>query len=108
MGNARTVQISVVYARADVQTVIPLGVAVGTTIAQAIEQSGITARFAEIDLTQQRVGIFGKLAQLQDEVKEGDRVEIYRALLADPKETRRRRAALAKKSRVKAPNINRR
>ena len=93
MANAETVCVAVAYARAEVQTVIPLTLPAGSTVAQAIAQSGILNRFPEIDLAQQRVGIFARLVQLHDCVHAGDRIEIYRALIADPKETRRRRAA---------------
>ena len=65
----------------------------GASIAQAIQASGVLNQFPQIDLTQQRVGIFGKLKSLDTPLREGDRVEIYRPLQADPKDTRRRRAA---------------
>lgn len=65
----------------------------GTSIQQAIEVSGVLSTHPEIDLSQLRVGIFGKLKATDTELREGDRIEIYRPLQADPKETRRRRAA---------------
>lgn len=58
----------------------------------AIEASGILERFPEIDLDRQPVGVFGRHCRLQDPLRDGDRVEIYRPLIADPKEMRRRRA----------------
>ncbi len=65
----------------------------GATLREAIEASGALRDFPEIDLARQRVGIFGKLTALDTTLRDHDRVEIYRALVADPKEVRRRRAA---------------
>ena len=87
------VSIEVAYATPDVQRIIALDVLEGTTIAAAIEQSGILAVFPEINLDQQVVGIFSVPCQLSDTVASGDRVEIYRSLLIDPKVARRKRAA---------------
>jgi putative ubiquitin-RnfH superfamily antitoxin RatB of RatAB toxin-antitoxin module len=81
------------YARPDRQFLLDLTVAPGTTILQAIERSGIVQQAPEIDVSVMRVGIYGKLKALDTVLREHDRVEIYRALIADPKETRRRRAA---------------
>jgi putative ubiquitin-RnfH superfamily antitoxin RatB of RatAB toxin-antitoxin module len=85
--------VQVCYALPDQSFVKSLQLAPGTSIAQAIEASGVLKRFPQIDLTQQRVGVFGKLKTPDTLLREGDRVEIYRPLQADPKETRRRRAA---------------
>jgi putative ubiquitin-RnfH superfamily antitoxin RatB of RatAB toxin-antitoxin module len=68
-------------------------VAEGTTAAGAIEASGLLDKFPEIELADNRVGIFGKPCPLNQVLRAGDRVEIYRALIADPKEARRNRAA---------------
>ena len=70
-----------------------LQLAPGTSITQAIDASGVLTQFPQIDLTQQRVGIFGKLKTPDTLLRDGDRIEIYRPLQADPKDTRRRRAA---------------
>ena len=86
------IQIEVAYARPDQQVLLPLRVAAGSTVAQVIEASGLLAKFPEIDLAQNKVGIFGKLTKLDTVVRERDRIEIYRALTADPKEVRRKRA----------------
>lgn len=86
-------QVEVAYARPDAQLIIPLEVAPGTTVQQAIELSGILEQFPEIDLAQNKVGIFGKITRGDTELRERDRVEIYRPLIADPKESRRRRAS---------------
>lgn len=64
----------------------------GTIIQNAILQSGILQRYSEIDLRSNSVGIFSRLAKLSDVLQDGDRIEIYRPLLADPKEIRRKRA----------------
>ena len=67
------------------------------TVQQAIEASGILQRFPEIDLATNKVGIFGKASKLDALLGDGDRVEIYRPLIADPKEARKKRAAEGKK-----------
>ena len=89
---SQQIQIEVAYARPDQQLLLPLRVAAGSTVAQVIETSGVLAKFPEIDLAQNKVGIFGKLTKLDTVVRERDRIEIYRALIADPKEVRRKRA----------------
>ena len=62
------------------------------TIQKAIVQSGVLEKYTEIDLRQNKVGIFSRLAKLTDMVENGDRIEIYRPLIADPKEIRRKKA----------------
>ncbi|MGL5949635.1 MAG: RnfH family protein [Aeromonas sp.] len=93
---AELISIEVAYARPEAQTVLTLRVAPGTMVQEAIRQSGILTRYPEIDLGQQAVGIYSRLVKLTDAVNSGDRVEIYRPLLADPKEIRRQRAEQAK------------
>lgn len=85
-------RVEVAYAAPSRQEVIELAVRPGASIEQVIRESGLLERFPEIDLARSRVGIFGEIAGLRDPVRDGDRVEIYRPLLADPKEARRRRA----------------
>src|SRR3569623_3551744 len=85
-------EVEVAYARTDRQALIALRVEVGTPIAQAIERSGVLRQFPEIDLAHNKVGVFGKLADLNTPLRAGDRVEIYRALVADAKALRRQRA----------------
>ena len=92
-----TLNVEVAYARPDTQMIIPLQVPVGTTLEQAIELSGIREHFPEIDLEKNKVGIFGKLAKRDTLLREHDRVEIYRPLIADPKQVRKERAAQGKK-----------
>lgn len=86
------ITVEVVYALPDAQTRVDLKVAPGTTVRQAIEHSGIVRRFPEIDIDAGKVGIFGKLVPPDAPLREGDRVEIYRPLIADPKDARRKRA----------------
>jgi uncharacterized protein len=89
-GNTLHVQIS--YAKNDLQVVHELCVPAGTTLLEAIHQSGILRQISDIDLTLSRVGIYGKLKSLDTVLREHDRVEIYRPLVADPKDSRRQRA----------------
>lgn len=86
------IRVEVVYALRDEQVLLALEVEEGTTVRQAIEQSGITSRFPEIRVASERVGLFGTPARLDTKLKDGDRVEIYRPLIADPKTARRTRA----------------
>jgi putative ubiquitin-RnfH superfamily antitoxin RatB of RatAB toxin-antitoxin module len=83
----------VCYATAQQEFLHPLEVAPGTTIGQAIEASGVLAAFPEINLVTQPVGIFAKKKTLDTVLRARDRVEIYRPLVADPKDSRRKRAA---------------
>jgi putative ubiquitin-RnfH superfamily antitoxin RatB of RatAB toxin-antitoxin module len=87
-----TITVDVVYATSETQTIETVRVARGATVAHAITASGLLERFGEIDLTRQGVGIYGVRARLTDKIAHGDRVEIYRRLFADPKESRRVRA----------------
>jgi putative ubiquitin-RnfH superfamily antitoxin RatB of RatAB toxin-antitoxin module len=84
--------VAVCYALPDVSFLVQLDVDDGTTIAQAIAASGVLARFPEIDLTRNQLGLFGKLKPADTVLRDGDRIEIYRPLQADPMESRRRRA----------------
>jgi putative ubiquitin-RnfH superfamily antitoxin RatB of RatAB toxin-antitoxin module len=93
MSQGDLIPVEVAYALPHQQAVLKLDVPQGTQLGQAIERSGILGRFPEIDLTQCRVGIYGKLSSLDAVLRPGDRIEIYRPLQADPKEVRRQRAA---------------
>lgn len=94
--NAENMSVEVAYAAPERQVIIEVTVDRGATLMQAIELSGILQQFEEIDLGRNKVGIFGKLAELSGELQPGDRVEIYRPLIADPKEVRKQRAAQGK------------
>lgn len=88
--------VEVAYALADKQSLLTIEVERGATLKDAIEASGILESFKQIDLTKDRVGIFSKFASLDTILQEKDRVEIYRSLVADPKEVRKERAAIVK------------
>lgn len=92
MAGDEPLEVEVAYARHDVQVIVPLQVPPGTSARQAIERSGLLERFPEIGLERNKVGIFGKVVELDQPLRARDRVEIYRPLIADPKEVRKRRA----------------
>ena len=92
-----TIRVEVAYARPEEQVVLPVETTEGATLEQVILQSRIVEQFPEIQLQSAKVGIFGKLSKLSATVRPGDRVEIYRPLLADPKEVRKKRAAEGKR-----------
>lgn len=96
---AGMIQIEVCYARPDTIFLEALRLAPGATLVQAVRASGVLARAPEIDLATCKVGIFGKLKSLDTVLRPRDRIEIYRPLLADPKEARRRRVAKKEKAR---------
>ena len=97
------IEIEVVYAGIDRQVLLSVSVASDSTVRDALQASGIGQHFPELDLAHCSVGIFGKvLSDAETRVlMAGDRIEIYRPLLADPKEVRRLRAAKAAQSRMK-------
>lgn len=97
---ATTFDVQVVYATPTQQHIITLTVATGCTAQHAVSLSGITASFPDIDLPGCRLGIFGRLVNPDQPLTPGDRVEIYRPLLIDPKESRRQRAHHAKRQRA--------
>ncbi len=94
--NADLIAVEVAYARPDEQLIHPVKVARNATVEEAIKLSGILHHFPEIDLAVNKVGVFGKLSKLNAPLRPGDRIEIYRALIADPKEVRKQRAAQGK------------
>lgn len=85
--------VEVAYATAKEQVILTVEAEPGITIEQAIEKSRILNRFPEIDLAENKVGIFGKAAKLDQVMEEGDRAEIYCPLIADPKAARKKKAA---------------
>ena len=86
------ITIEVVYALTHEQTLLKQQLPLGATVADAINACGILAKHPEIDLAKNKFGIFGKLAKADAVLRDKDRVEIYRPLIADPKEVRRQRA----------------
>lgn len=94
--NVEMIQVEVAYARPDMQVILAVSIEAVATVEEIITASGVLTQFPEIDLSINKVGVFGKLSKLKATLKDGDRVEVYRALIADPKEVRRRRAAEGK------------
>ncbi len=100
--SGRNVTIEVAYAASTrEQVVVSFDIPAGSTVEHAIRVSGILDRFPHIDLSADAVGIFGQRASLKDTVSNGDRVEIYRPLVVDPKQARKRRAGQARKPKDK-------
>jgi len=94
--NVEMINVEVSYARPDAQVILAVSVDAGATVEEIINLSGVLDQFPEIDLAVNKVGVFGKLSKLKATLNAGDRIEIYRPLIADPKEVRRRRAAEGK------------
>lgn len=101
MANAEMFEVTVVYALPERQVVKALTVEAGTTVYQAAAQSGLAAEFG-LDLEQLELGVFGKAEKAPKErvLKAGERVEIYRPLLIDPKEARKARAEKVRKAKL--------
>ena len=93
MAEQAELQVYVMYALPQNEFIRPLRVAPGTTVGQAIELSGVLASYPEINLVTQPLGIYGKKKTLDTLLRDRDRIEIYRPLVADPKDSRRKRAA---------------
>lgn len=83
-------KVSVSYADQSLQLWLKIEVNEETTVAEAIQQSGILERAPDIELESQKIGIFGKTVKLDNKVSEGDRIEIYRPITADPETVERR------------------
>jgi putative ubiquitin-RnfH superfamily antitoxin RatB of RatAB toxin-antitoxin module len=90
MASADLMHIEVAYAAADDQLLLRIEIAPGSTVEHAIRYSGMLDRFPEIDLTRNKVGVFGKVCRLDRVLEESDRIEIYRGLVADPKSAKKR------------------
>ena len=87
-----TLRVEVAYGEPEKQALVTVEVPQGATVAQAIEESRIDEAFPELEVAADRVGIFGRKVSLDHVLRAGDRVEIYRPLIADPKAVRRARA----------------
>ena len=85
--------VEVAYALPEEQVIISIKVPKKINVKQAIEKSGIQKKFSDIDLSKNKIGIFGKQTTLNHLLSDKDRIEIYRPLILDPKEMRRKRAA---------------
>jgi len=90
------INIEVVYPLPQKQEIVAVRVAADSTVRAAIEASGILRKYPEIDLAKNKVGVFAKLTKLEAPLRDRDRIEIYRPLIADPKEVRKQRAAEGK------------
>jgi putative ubiquitin-RnfH superfamily antitoxin RatB of RatAB toxin-antitoxin module len=93
---ADSIDVEVVYALPERQEVIRLRLPEGSTVQQAVAASGLLQKHPEIDPAVSKLGVFGKLSKADTPLRDRDRVEIYRPLIADPKEVRKQRAAEGK------------
>ena len=87
------IMVEVAYALPNQQLIIPISIPPEANVEAAIRASGILEKFPEIDLNMNQIGIFSKLSKLDSPLRNLDRIEIYRSLIADPKEARKQRAA---------------
>ena len=92
--------IEVVYALPERQDVVSLRLPPGSTVRQAVEASGLLVRYPQIDLARDKLGIYARLVAPETPLRNRDRVEVYRPLLADPKEVRRQRAVADKQRKL--------
>lgn len=92
-----TITIEVAYALPEEQIILSIEVAKDCTVEEAIKRSGLLETYPQIDLSNDKVGIFGKMCKLSGALRHKDRIEIYRKLIADPKESRRQQAEMQKK-----------
>ena len=92
----KLINIEVAYALPTQQAIVDVAIHENATVEEAIKASSIMERFPDIDLKTTKVGIWSRVVKLRDTLTDGDRIEIYRPLIADPKEIRKRRAEKAK------------
>ena len=92
----KLINIEVAYALPTKQAIVEVAIHENATVEEGIAASNITEQFPEIDLKAAKVGIWSRVVKLRDTLSDGDRIEIYRPLIADPKEIRKRRAEKAK------------
>lgn len=91
-----SIRVQVVYALPERQDIVMIELPEGASVAQAVEASGLLQKYPDIDLARNKFGVFAKLVKADQVLRDRDRVEIYRPLIADPKEVRRQRAAEGK------------
>lgn len=101
METTNTISIEVAYALPTEQIILSLEVPKECTVEDAIKRSGILETYPQIDLATDKVGIFGKMCKLNATMRAKDRIEIYRNLIADPKESRRQKAEMERKRAAK-------
>lgn len=92
MSEDNLIRVEIIYALPHVQTLIVLQLPEGSTLEQAVRLSGVLKKHPEIDLATAKLGIWNKVSEQSVVLRDKDRVEIYRPLIADPKEVRRKRA----------------
>ena len=97
-GDQQSIRVEVVLATPERQELVTLELATGSTLADAITRSGLPEMFEDFELDPAKVGIFGHKASPDQVLRDGDRVELYRPLVADPKEVRRQRALMQAKT----------
>ncbi|MDH5357026.1 MAG: RnfH family protein [Gammaproteobacteria bacterium] len=97
MEATKLITVEVSYALPEEQVILPIEVSTDCNVEEAIKRSGILERFPHIDLGTDKVGIFGKMCKLNASLRDKDRIEIYRKLIADPKESRRQKAEMERK-----------
>ena len=93
---AESIKVDVCYALADKQDVVTVTLPAGATVMTALEASGLLGKYPEIDVKKNKFGVWNKLSKVDNTLRDRDRVEIYRPLIADPKEVRKQRAAEGK------------
>ena len=93
MANPENIKVEVVYALIDSAVVLPVTLRAEATVQEAIEKSDIVTRVPAIDLQSSKVGIYGKVCKMDHKLRDGDRIEIYRPLIADPKMVKKKKSA---------------
>lgn len=96
MAESEKISVDVCYALASKQEVVTVSLPAGSTLGDALEASGLLVKYPEIDVKKNKFGIWNKLAKVDAALRQRDRIEIYRPLIADPKEVRKQRAAEGK------------
>lgn len=99
MSKDNTMTVEVAYALPHKQALLKVEVPVGATVLEAAQQSGIASKFDGVDLDNAKFGIFGQVVAPSQVLRDGERVEVYRPLIADPKDVRKARAERAKERR---------
>ena len=99
MSKDNTMTVEVAYALPHKQALLKVEVPVGATVLEAAQQSGIASKFDGVDLENAKFGIFGQVVAPSQVLRDGERVEVYRPLIADPKDVRKARAERAKERR---------
>ncbi|NQY27547.1 MAG: RnfH family protein [Piscirickettsiaceae bacterium] len=101
METIKQITVELAYALPDEQVILSLDVDDNCTVEDVINRSGILETYPQINLETDKVGIFGKMCKLNASLRNKDRIEIYRKLIADPKESRRQKAEMERKKALK-------